>query len=381
MKLTEVCDFQGGSQPPKNEWSFEKQDGYIRMLQIRDFTQSDSVTPEYIKISNSTKICDADDILIARYGASIGKILTGLAGAYNVAIMRTIPDTSKLKKRYLYYYLKSDYFQNAILNVGSRAAQAGFNKEDLAKLDIRCPELSRQEEIINILYRIESIIDKRRKELSALDTLIKARFVEMFGDPVLNPKGWETKKIIEECECMVPGRDKPKSFTGNIPWITIDDLVVNGITYKSKSELGLTEEEIAEVNRKVIPTGSVIMSCVGNLGICSIAGEDMVINQQLHSFQCGKRLDKVFLMIYLGYRKDFMNKWASSTTVLYMNKSVCNSIPVIIPPLSLQNEFADFVQQIDKLRFGGRKRLTKAKNTKNNNRNTITLERSTLYGK
>ena len=381
MKLTEVCDFQGGSQPPKNEWSFEKQDGYIRMLQIRDFTQSDSVTPEYIKISNSTKICDADDILIARYGASIGKILTGLAGAYNVAIMRTIPDTSKLKKRYLYYYLKSDYFQNAILNVGSRAAQAGFNKEDLAKLDIRCPELSRQEEIINILYRIESIIDKRRKELSELDTLIKARFVEMFGDPVLNPKGWETKKIIEECECMVPGRDKPKSFTGNIPWITIDDLVVNGITYKSKSELGLTEEEIAEVNRKVIPTGSVIMSCVGNLGICSIAGEDMVINQQLHSFQCGKRLDKVFLMIYLGYRKDFMNKWASSTTVLYMNKSVCNSIPVIIPPLSLQNEFAAFVQQIDKLRFGGRKRLTKAKNTKNNNRNTITLERSTLYGK
>lgn len=107
----------------------------------------------------------------------------------------------------------------------------------------------------------------------------------------------------------------------------------------------------------------------------------MVINQQLHSFQCGKRLDKVFLMIYLGYRKDFMNKWASSTTVLYMNKSVCNSIPVIIPPLSLQNEFATFVQQIDKLRFGGGKRLTKANNTKNNNRNTITLERSTLYGK
>ena len=260
----------------------------------------------------------------------------------------------------MYYYLKSDYFQNAILNVGSRAAQAGFNKEDLAKLDIRCPELSRQEEIINILYRIESIIDKRRKELSELDTLIKARFVEMFGDPVLNPKGWETKKIIEECECMVPGRDKPKSFTGNIPWITIDDLVVNGITYKSKSELGLTEEEIAEVNRKVIPTGSVIMSCVGNLGICSIAGEDMVINQQLHSFQCGKRLDKVFLMIYLGYRKDFMNKWASSTTVLYMNKSVCNSIPVIIPPLSLQNEFAAFVQQIDKLRVVIQKSLDEA---------------------
>ena len=104
VKLTDVCDFQGGSQPPKDEWSFEENQGYIRMLQIRDFTQSEKIVPEYIKISNSTKICESDDILIARYGASIGKILTGLAGAYNVAIMKTVPDTSKVDKRYLYYY-------------------------------------------------------------------------------------------------------------------------------------------------------------------------------------------------------------------------------------------------------------------------------------
>ena len=93
-KLCEVCNFQGGSQPPKDEWSLENKDGYVRMLQIRDFTQSERVTPEYIKVTNTTKICAESDILIARYGASIGKILTGLAGAYNVAIMRTIPDLS-----------------------------------------------------------------------------------------------------------------------------------------------------------------------------------------------------------------------------------------------------------------------------------------------
>ena len=175
MKLTDICDFQGGSQPPKEEWSFDEQEGYIRMLQIRDFTQGERVTPEYIKISNTTKICEANDILIARYGASIGKILTGLAGAYNVAIMRTIPDTSRIKKQYLYYYLKSSYFQNAILNVGSRAAQAGFNKEDLSKLDIECPELIKQDKIIAVLEKIEDIIEKRKIELSDLDTLIKAR--------------------------------------------------------------------------------------------------------------------------------------------------------------------------------------------------------------
>ena len=175
MKLIDVCDFQGGSQPPKEEWAFEEQDGYIRMLQIRDFTQSEKVIPEYIKVSNSTKTCEVDDILIARYSASIGKILTGLAGAYNVAIMRTVPDTSKVQKRYLYYYLKSPYFQNAILNVGSRAAQAGFNKEDLSKLEIKCPALIDQGEIVSVLEKVESVIQKRKQELQLLDNLIKAR--------------------------------------------------------------------------------------------------------------------------------------------------------------------------------------------------------------
>lgn len=67
IKLCDVCDFQGGSQPPKDEWSFTPKDGYVRMLQIRDFTQGERVIPEYIKLTNTTKICEADDILIARY--------------------------------------------------------------------------------------------------------------------------------------------------------------------------------------------------------------------------------------------------------------------------------------------------------------------------
>ena len=79
VRLCDICDFQGGSQPPKDEWSFEQKDGYIRMLQIRDFTQTRNVEKEYIKLTSSTKTCEVDDILIARYGASVGKILTGLS--------------------------------------------------------------------------------------------------------------------------------------------------------------------------------------------------------------------------------------------------------------------------------------------------------------
>ena len=75
-KLIDVCDFQGGSQPPKSEWITHESEGYIRMLQIRDFTQSRKVNPEYVKLTKRTKCCLSDDILIGRYGASLGKILT-----------------------------------------------------------------------------------------------------------------------------------------------------------------------------------------------------------------------------------------------------------------------------------------------------------------
>lgn len=237
------------------------------------------------------------------------------------------------------------------------ATRQKLTQAAMRKMQIPSRSMDEQKQIVDELNHIMKIKKQRQKELVLLDNLIKARFVEMFGDPVTNSMKWKSAYVIDECECMVPGRDKPKTFSGDIPWITIEDLIVNGVTYESKSSLGLTQFEIDEVNRKIIPAGSVIMSCVGNLGVCSIAGKEMVINQQLHSFQCGEHINNVFLMNYLGYRKDYMNKWASNTTVLYMNKSICNSIPIIVPPIELQKQFADFVHQIDKSKVAVQKAL------------------------
>ena len=215
-----------------------------------------------------------------------------------------------------------------------------------AELEIPLPPLPTQKRIVEILDAADALRRKDQELLRKYDELAQAIFIDMFGDPVKNEKGWEMKSVIDYCDCIVPGRDKPKSFTGTIPWVTTDDLKHLGITTGSKKSIGLSQFEIKEVKAKVIPPQSVIMTCVGDLGVVSVNNSEIVINQQLHAFQCGEKMNPFFLMYNLSYQEDYMYKMASSTTVPYMNKTVCNSIPVICPPIELQEIFAKRIENI-----------------------------------
>ena len=165
----------------------------------------------------------------------------------------------------------------------------------------------------------------------------------MFGDPVRNEKGWKIDKVISFSDCIVPGRDKPKSFTGDIPWLTTEDLKHLSFSTKSNKKIALSRAEIEQVRARLIPSGSVLMTCVGDLGIISINKTDCVVNQQLHTFQCKDGMNNIFLMFALSFQKGYMYKTASTTTVPYMNKTICNSIPVFQPPIELQTKFAQIV--------------------------------------
>ncbi|MBQ8222433.1 MAG: restriction endonuclease subunit S [Bacteroidales bacterium] len=154
VRHNELFDISGGSQPPKSAFVDTPRDGYIRLYQIRDYGPNPQ--PVYIPISSASKISQKGDILLARYGASLGKVFYAEEGAYNVAIAKVIPqyDGELIYKPYIYLYYCSSIYQKEIKD-RSRCAQAGFNKEDLNSLLFPLPPY---EEQVRIVERYEFVI-------------------------------------------------------------------------------------------------------------------------------------------------------------------------------------------------------------------------------
>ena len=173
VSLADLMDYAGGSQPPASEFIFEKKTGYIRFVQIRDYDTDSHIT--YIPESPRNKLCEEHDIMIARYGASLGRICAGINGAYNVALAKVFPKQPYYRE-FLRCYLSSRTFYEGINNKGGRSAQAGFNQSDIKSFELTVPtqqQLQHFEDIASILFEQRLVLNRENKKLAALrDTLL-----------------------------------------------------------------------------------------------------------------------------------------------------------------------------------------------------------------
>lgn len=191
--FTQIFDIQGGTQPPKSSFIYEERENYIRLLQIRDF--GNKPMPTYIPFKSNLKLCSHDDVLIARYGASIGRILTGMDGAYNVAIAKVIiPDS--VEKRFVYYLLNSSMFQRPILSI-ERSAQDGFNKDDLSKIELKIPPLNEQKRIVEKLDKMMRIVEEVNARLDKIPTVLKRARQSILNQAITGEltKDWREKRV------------------------------------------------------------------------------------------------------------------------------------------------------------------------------------------
>jgi type I restriction enzyme S subunit len=166
------------------------------------------------------------------------------------------------------------------------------------------------------------------------------------------PGDWQTPKVGDVCGCIVPGRNKPKVFDGNIPWITTPDLENGKAVITSRIDLCISHAEAKSVGSKIVPPGSVLMSCAGELGIVALTQNEIVVNQQLHVFIPTDRIDGRYLLGALAFRKDTIANYGTKTAVPYLNKNACNSILIPLPPLPEQRVIAEVLSDVDEL-LGG----------------------------
>ena len=160
------------------------------------------------------------------------------------------------------------------------------------------------------------------------------------------PTGWIEVRIGNLCKSLVPGRNKPKIFDGDIPWVNTPDINSRYIPL-SNHAICITKEEVKNCGGKIVPAGAVVMACVGDLGLVAITIKDIVINQQLHAFVCPENIYNEYIAYSLKAQKSQMYKLASLTTIPYLNKSNCESLEILLPPLQEQKAIADILEKWD----------------------------------
>ena len=318
------------------------------MLQIRDFTKSREAEIEYVKLSKKLRLCKSDDILIGRYGASVGKILTGLEGAYNVAIIKSIPDESQILKRYIRRYFESCSFQQLLQKVCVvRTAQAGFAKDDIKDTLIPLPPLSEQSRIVSRLDaafgEIEGLKAKAEAQLSEARTLFQAALTQE-----MKPKqGWEEKPLKELADYSIGLTYKPS------------DVSENGTIVLRSSNIQDDKLDLADIVRVSCPIKDYLYVEKGDILMCSRNGSARLVGKVAVIPETGEKMTYgTFMMIirskynpflfYFFKSDDFREqiKHGEANMINQITRYMLDDVVLNVPPLSAQQSI---VSRLDAL--------------------------------
>ena len=255
------------------------------------------------------------------------------------------PKNNTLNFMYLYYALK----KVDIYNLLTKSIPPKLNQESLKNIIIFIPPVQTQKEIVAVLDKVTSLISMRKEQLEKLDILVKSKFIEMFGDPVLNPKGWEKKKLGEVYTIIsgtTPDTNEQKYWNGTNLWVTPAEL--NNEIYINTTARKITDEAIKAKSLKVIPKFSVLLSSRAPIGKLAINTADMYCNQGFKCFINSKVLHSIYTYFYLLHRVEYIQSLGRGATFKEVSKEIVANIEIQAPPLDLQNQFAEFVEQVEK---------------------------------
>ena len=347
VSLGEVCDFQGGSQPPKSEHISYEKDGYDRFLQIRDFRDSEK-NKTFIPFSEKNKYCKKEDILIGRYGASVGVICTGLEGAYNVALIKCLINKDKLNSKYLLYYLNSERIQALIIKFSERAAQAGVNPQHLKEFKIPLPPLEVQQEIVDELEGYQKIIDGCKQ------------VVENYKPTIDIDPSWEMVELGEVCEINKESEDPKNIFKDKFVYVDISS--VESKTGKVDLSNILSIKDYPSRARRIFKKGDILLSSV-RPNLQSFAFIDFDVENYIAStgfmvLSSNKEKIQPQYLYSILFSDTLMKQMVSKMQrgqYPSINKNDTEGLKLPLPPLEIQNKIVQRIVEERKVIEGNKK--------------------------
>ena len=365
-KLGDVCEIVSGSTPKTGVPEYwDGDEKWITPAELNENTYviTDSVrklTELGVKKTGLSPFPEGTVILSSR--APIGKVAIAGCEMYCNQGFKNLICSEKINNRYLYWFLKGKAeFLNSL---GRGATFKEISKQIVSNIEINVPPIAEQKQAAIRLQKANAIIRLRKQQFQKLDELVKARFVEIFGDMVHNPNGWKKVNLGSVCDVRDGTHDSPKYCSEGYPLVTSKNVTSGRIDFTDCSLI--CKEDYNKINeRSKVDFGDILMPMIGTVGkpvIVDVDADFAIKNVALIKFYENSKVINIFVRALL--QSDYFDRVVISKirggTQKFIALSDIRKLEICLPPIDTQNEFAAFVEQTDKSKVAAQKALDEA---------------------
>ena len=376
VKFPEVLFFQEGPGVRNTQYTSEG----VKLLNVANLVNGK------VDISNSDRfisrdeaygkykhfLCDNGDFIVASSGIKVEYIdkkmgfidKSMLPLCMNTSTIRfKVLNSKELNIKYFMYYLKSRHFKLQLAKQITGSAQLNYGPSHLKDMCLPMVDIYIQNNIVEILDKIHSIINICEAKIEKLDILVRARFVEMFGEGLKDDGKFKLKPISRIGQVVsgaTPKTSRHEYWNGNNVWITPAELSDESFVIYN-SERKLTYEGVDSCAVNLLPVGTVILSSRAPIGKVAIAGVEMYCNQGFKNIIPRDEISSIYLYELLKMETEYLNSLGRGATFKEISKQIVENIRVKVPPIELQNQFDTFIEQVNKSKVEVQKALDKAR--------------------
>jgi len=347
-KLSSFCEITSGGTPlrDKADVYFGGDIPWVKSGELRDsaITKTEEKLTQLGLENSSAKIFPKHSVLVALYGATVGRTgILEIDAATNQAVAGIIPDPSIASFKYVFYFLR--FYSPNLLAARVGGAQPNISQTILKDIQVSTPALSAQKQIAAILEKADAAREKRRQANQLTEQFLQSAFLEMFGDPATNPKGWEVEKLSEVAEIKMgqsPDGDSYNDAGLGVP-------LLNG-----PAEFGMKfpkEKQWTTKPNKFSNTGDILFCVRGaTAGRMNWADKQYCIGRGLAAISSNGKCSNAYLYYLLELKYDYFQSIGQGSTFINISREVLSNLPIPIPDETLQQKFSALFEKVESLR-------------------------------